>query len=398
MFDNIMFDEEILFTYIGYAAGLATILTFAIQILRIVETKHVTNLSSYMYIIYSLGLVCWFAYGVYIDSYILLFSNLITFFCTFIILILIIYYDAEDKIERERRDDITTVYNRKYFEQAVPEKIAQALVAKQNFALVMLKVDNLAEFRQKYGDKTADKALKQVGGALEKDLRGTDMVARYDNEKFVIFLANSDEKGTKTVAGRLSENIKKLSVKINRKQNLDLTVSMGACSSKHAKALTAITNPIVNSYKRLLSGGPRSGATWAPVYITYGGSNRTQMIRIPGPGRIENRTVDGAANPYLTCAALLAAGLDGIEQQIDPGNRNDDNLYMLSVEELNRRKIDMLPRSLAQAIDYLEEDEVVKNALGTEYAAYYIQTKREEWRQYHSSVSQWEVDNYLGVY
>lgn len=153
MFDNIMFDEEILFTYIGYAAGLATILTFAIQILRIIETKNVTNLSSYMYIIYSLGLVCWFAYGVYIDSYILLFSNLITFFCTFIILILIIYYDAEDKIERERRDDITTVYNRKYFEQAVPEKIAQALVAKQNFALVMLKVDNLAEFRQKYGDQ-----------------------------------------------------------------------------------------------------------------------------------------------------------------------------------------------------------------------------------------------------
>lgn len=99
MFDNIMFDEEILFTYIGYAAGLATILTFAIQILRIIETKNVTNLSSYMYIIYSLGLVCWFAYGVYIDSYILLFSNLITFFCTFIILILIIYYDAEDKIE-----------------------------------------------------------------------------------------------------------------------------------------------------------------------------------------------------------------------------------------------------------------------------------------------------------
>ena len=242
MFDNIMFDEEILFTYIGYAAGLATILTFAIQILRIIETKNVTNLSSYMYIIYSLGLVCWFAYGVYIDSYILLFSNLITFFCTFIILILIIYYDAEDKIERERRDDITTVYNRKYFEQAVPEKIAQALVAKQNFALVMLKVDNLAEFRQKYGDKTADKALKQVGGALEKDLRGTDMVARYDNEKFVIFLANSDEKGTKTVAGRLSENIKKLSVKINRKQNLDLTVSMGACSSKHAKALTDLIN------------------------------------------------------------------------------------------------------------------------------------------------------------
>jgi glutamine synthetase len=81
---------------------------------------------------------------------------------------------------------------------------------------------------------------------------------------------------------------------------------------KHAKALAAIADPLVNSYKRLISGAPRSGATWAPVYITYGGSNRTQMIRIPGPGRIECRTLDGAANPYLASAAMLAAGLDGI--------------------------------------------------------------------------------------
>ncbi len=166
----------------------------------------------------------------------------------------------------------------------------------------------------------------------------------------------------------------------------------------HAKALAAISNPIVNSYKRLLSGGPRSGATWAPVYITYGGSNRTQMIRIPGPGRIENRTVDGAANPYLTCAALLAAGLDGIDRQLDPGKRNDENLYELSAAELQQREIDLLPRSLTQAVDYLAQDEVVKQALGTAYADYYIQTKREEWRRYHSSVSQWETDNYLGVY
>jgi glutamine synthetase len=167
---------------------------------------------------------------------------------------------------------------------------------------------------------------------------------------------------------------------------------------KHAKALAAIGDPIVNSYKRLLSGGPRSGATWAPVYITYGGSNRTQMIRIPGPGRIENRTVDGAANPYLTCAVLLAAGLDGIANQIDPGPRNDANLYDLPAEDLSARSINVLPRSLAQAIDCLEEDEVVKGALGAAYADYYIQTKREEWRRYHNSVSQWELDNYLGVY
>ena len=167
---------------------------------------------------------------------------------------------------------------------------------------------------------------------------------------------------------------------------------------KHAKALAAIADPIVNSYKRLLSGGPRSGATWAPVYITYGGSNRTQMIRIPGPGRIENRTVDGAANPYLTCAAILAAGLDGIERKLDPGKRNDENLYELSAAELRQREIDTLPRSLTQAVDYLEQDEVVKQALGPAYADYYIQTKREEWRRYHNSVSQWETDNYLGVY
>ena len=167
---------------------------------------------------------------------------------------------------------------------------------------------------------------------------------------------------------------------------------------KHAKALAAIADPIVNSYKRLLSGGPRSGATWAPVYITYGGSNRTQMIRIPGPGRIENRTVDGAANPYLTCAAFLAAGLDGIERKLDPGKRNDENLYELSAAELRQREIDTLPRSLTQAVDYLEQDEVVKQALGPAYADYYIQTKREEWRRYHNSVSQWETDNYLGVY
>jgi len=167
---------------------------------------------------------------------------------------------------------------------------------------------------------------------------------------------------------------------------------------KHAKALAAVADPLVNSYKRLIPGAPRSGATWAPVYVTYGGNNRTQMIRIPTPGRIECRTVDGAANPYLAATVMLAAGLDGIEHKIDPGARNDDNLYDLSKTELRRREIDFLPRSLSEALDYLEQDEVVKGALGAEYADYYIRVKREEWRQYHGSVSQWELDNYLGLY
>jgi len=166
----------------------------------------------------------------------------------------------------------------------------------------------------------------------------------------------------------------------------------------HAKALAAVTNPIVNSYKRLKRGAPRSGATWAPVYITYGGSNRTQMIRIPGPGRVEVRVVDGAANPYLAASAMLAAGLDGVANQIDPGPRNDDNLYEVPTEELVRRKIEFLPTSLNEALDELEKDEIVRGALGEKYADYYIRVKREEWRQYHETVSPWEIENYLGVY
>jgi glutamine synthetase len=165
----------------------------------------------------------------------------------------------------------------------------------------------------------------------------------------------------------------------------------------HAPALTALTSPIVNSYKRLVRGAPRSGASWAPVYITYGGNNRTQMIRIPGPGRIENRIVDGACNPYLAITGLLASGLDGIANKIDPGSCNEENLYQLSEKELHERKIRFLPNTLSEAIDCLEHDEVLRNALGSTYAQYYIDVKREEWRQYHQNVSQWELDRYLGA-
>jgi glutamine synthetase len=166
----------------------------------------------------------------------------------------------------------------------------------------------------------------------------------------------------------------------------------------HAKALAAVTNPLVNSYKRLIRGVPRSGATWAPVYVTYGGNNRTQMLRIPALGRVENRIVDGAANPYLACTAVLAAGLDGIERHLDPGQRNDDNLYEVPEAELRQRGIGFLPTTLSEALDHLERDAVITEALGADYAAYYLQVKREEWQRYHQSVSRWEIDNYLGVY
>ena len=167
---------------------------------------------------------------------------------------------------------------------------------------------------------------------------------------------------------------------------------------KHARALTAVTNPLVNSYKRLVRRKPRSGSTWAPVYVTYGSNNRTQMIRIPAEGRIENRLGDGAANPYLAATVLLAAGLDGIKNKIDPGEANEDNLYEISDDELERRGIHSLPSTLSDAVDALEEDDIIKESLGLEYADYFIKVKREEWRNYHLSVSQWETDNYLTVY
>jgi glutamine synthetase len=167
---------------------------------------------------------------------------------------------------------------------------------------------------------------------------------------------------------------------------------------KHAGAVAAITAPIVNSYKRLIRGAPRSGATWAPVFVTYGGSNRTQMIRIPGSGRIENRTVDGAVNPYLAATALLAAGLDGIEQKLPAGSRNDRNLYETPYEELKAEGIEVLPSNLSEALKALKEDPVILEALGPEYAGYYLDVKRQEWTDYHNSVSQWETSKYLQQY
>ena len=167
---------------------------------------------------------------------------------------------------------------------------------------------------------------------------------------------------------------------------------------KHAKGLAAITNPLVNSYKRITRGTPDSGATWAPVYVTYGGSNRTQMIRIPAAGRVENRIVDGAANPYLAATALLAAGLDGIKHQIDPGPKNTRNLYTVPEDVLKKDGIEWLPTTLKDALDDFEADTVLREALGQEFSANYLRVKRQEWEAYHRTVSQWELDNYVAVF
>jgi glutamine synthetase len=166
----------------------------------------------------------------------------------------------------------------------------------------------------------------------------------------------------------------------------------------HARALSALVAPLVNSYKRLVRGAPRSGATWAPVYITYGGANRTQMIRVPASGRFEIRVVDGAANPYLAFAGIIAAGLDGIAQKIDPGPINNDNLYEVSEQELGKRHIGILPCTLAEALDAFAQDSVVQGALGNIYAKEYLKVKHDEWLLHSRSVSAWERDYYLAAY
>jgi glutamine synthetase len=170
---------------------------------------------------------------------------------------------------------------------------------------------------------------------------------------------------------------------------------------KHAKAYIAVSAPTVNSYKRLITGAPSSGATWAPAFITYGRNNRTQMIRVPAGGRFEDRTVDGATNPYLTATVILAAGLDGIENKLDPGEPNLSNMYEVPADELKKRRIDVLPSNLLDATRNLERDEVLRDALGRaineDYIDYFVRVKQREWKAYHDQVTDWEVKKYLSL-
>jgi glutamine synthetase len=168
---------------------------------------------------------------------------------------------------------------------------------------------------------------------------------------------------------------------------------------KHARAYSAVTAPTVNSYKRLKVGTTASGATWSPVWISYGYNNRTQMYRIPGPGRIEDRSVDGACNPYLAATVILAAGLDGIENEIDPGEPNSENLYAVPWRELRDRGLETLPANLLEATVELERDDVLREALGRardeDYLDYFVGVKRQEWNRYHEQVTPWELREYL---
>ncbi|TCP43904.1 gamma-glutamylmethylamide synthetase [Tamaricihabitans halophyticus] len=167
----------------------------------------------------------------------------------------------------------------------------------------------------------------------------------------------------------------------------------------HGRSVSAVICPTVNSYKRIGVGPPTSGSTWAPAYVAYGGNNRTLMLRIPEGGRVEHRGVDGAANPYLAAAALLGAGLDGIDRELDPGEPVHDNLFALSAQEVADRNIEHLPRTLDGAVRELVADPVLRAALGKvpggDFIDYYGKVKRAEFEEYHANVSEWEIDRYL---
>lgn len=165
---------------------------------------------------------------------------------------------------------------------------------------------------------------------------------------------------------------------------------------KHIKGISAITNPLVNSYKRLVPGYE------APVYIAWSAKNRSPLIRVPatrGNGtRVELRCPDPSANPYLVLACLLKAGLDGIKNNLVPAESIEKNIFKMTLEERGLEGIESLPGSLEEAIKYMEESELVKETLGEHTFNNYIKAKKVEWNDYRSNVHTWELDNYLNKY
>jgi glutamine synthetase len=165
---------------------------------------------------------------------------------------------------------------------------------------------------------------------------------------------------------------------------------------RHAPAICAVTAPIVNSYKRLVKTGSMTGFTWAPVYISYGANNRTHMLRIPmGGGRVESRAVDTACNPYLAAAMFVGAALEGIEQELDPGDPIRLNMYEQRDEDLADLEVDVLPRTLLEAIEAFDADPLGERVMGAELKRSYVELKQREWWDYHNTVSPWEYDRYL---
>ncbi|MGI9354051.1 MAG: type III glutamate--ammonia ligase [Rhizobiaceae bacterium] len=163
---------------------------------------------------------------------------------------------------------------------------------------------------------------------------------------------------------------------------------------QHATGMCAITNPAVNSYKRINAPVTHSGATWAPNTVTWTSNNRTHMIRVPGPGRFELRLPDGATNPYLLQAAILAAGLSGTRSKADPGKRLEINMY---TEGHKARGAKTLPLNLLDALRTFDKNKELKAAMGEEFSAAFLKLKHEEWNRYTAHFSDWERENTLDI-
>lgn len=163
---------------------------------------------------------------------------------------------------------------------------------------------------------------------------------------------------------------------------------------RHASALAAITNPTVNSYKRINAPRTMSGATWAPNTVTWTGNNRTHMVRVPGPGRFELRLPDGATNPYLLQAVIIAAGLSGIRSQADPGQRHDIDMYAEGHTITDAPK---LPLNMLDALREYDKDEELKAMMGMEFSNAYLKMKQQEWNSFVSHFSRWERENTLDI-
>jgi glutamine synthetase len=165
---------------------------------------------------------------------------------------------------------------------------------------------------------------------------------------------------------------------------------------RHAKGMCAITNPLVNSYKRLVPGYE------APTNIAWSEKNRSPLVRVPAARgvatRIELRMPDPSCNPYLALAVMLRSGLDGIDKRIDPGPPVNKNIFTMSHRERRHLRIDELPGNLSEALDELEKDSLVRETLGPHLFEHFLAAKREEWQDYIKHVSPWEIDRYLGVY
>ena len=163
---------------------------------------------------------------------------------------------------------------------------------------------------------------------------------------------------------------------------------------EHATSLVAITNPTVNSFKRINAPRTQSGATWAPNTATWSGNNRTHMVRVPAPGRFELRLPDGAANPYLLQAVIIAAGIDGINNRTNPGKRLDIDMY---ADSQKMRSVKKLPLNLLDALRVFERNKILKLSLGEEFSKAYISLKEDEWNSYASHFSTWEKENTIDV-